>query len=143
MKYLKLFENHSDSYEKIGYGEFLDMLPIGYHNTNSPDGYIKFTNDEFNKISKVAKYTDKFKDKSIFVEQTDMDNKLRIVIHKTLFSKEAITKVQIFQISDEWFLIDFDGYWIKGPWRSEYYKCDQFDGLLNCISSILKRLKNW
>lgn len=123
MKYLRLFENHQ-LYDEISEFEFDAME--GRHS-------IPFIEDEYRIIC------DMFKDwkrgsgdeKVIFAYSAIVPNSIIEVenMGETMFA--------MWKFSDEWFYFEDNDIACTRPYVRKYYKCDQFEGLINCLKNIL------
>lgn len=124
MKYLKLFENHQ-LYDEISEVEFEDAME------GRPS--VPFTEDEYKIICNIFKnwkHVSNFQ-KVIFAYSSIVPNSIIEVeeMGETMFA--------MWKFSDEWFYFeDADIAWTP-PYVRKYYKCDEFEGLLNCIKSVL------
>jgi hypothetical protein len=146
MKHLKLFESYFDNiipskpnyYERITWEEKEDLLgskwinelivndkyinklrDLGYEATHYANGEpIPEKGKKWNK-----QWRHKYK--SIFIKYNDNDIK---------FSPQSTggSKIRVYEVPDEWFILEIDDrYNTSGYFH--HYKCDQFEGLLECL----------
>jgi hypothetical protein len=113
MKYLKLFESDK-LYLSISHGEWEEA--VGYYDDSSVM-YVPFTDRETSIINNIIG-----------------DRSIKPVYS---FSADLSTKlwyddidISITKLDDEW-------YYIADYERFEFYKCDTFDGLKDCLSKII------
>ena len=110
MKYIKLFESLEDGYVKKGSIEF-NMIEES-----------KFTEAEIKKLTGMGFEKEQYN---------------RVLYSKNIYpSKNIHYKIYIVKGSDEWFYVNYyNVHKLKiGERRTDdYYECDQFDGLLNCL----------
>lgn len=135
MKYLKYkIVNESDYYQSISHGEYLDLLNnkpkldfdiISRHTKEGSPITMKdigmclspYGMNELKEIRKVSKSIGLYFEESNFhlsdkIHLSDKSNKVILVISK---------------LDDEWYLVSSRD--------SEFYKCDQLDGLINFLKS--------
>ena len=117
MKYLKLFENHNDYYTQINSTEF-DRLNLEPFTKNE----LEFIYDNKGKLSMNA-YDGVWRESSWFGHKF---KKFFIKNFKyiSLFSPFNSGSIEICKSSDEWYYVEYVG---------NFYKCDQLDGLIDCI----------
>lgn len=124
MKYLKLFENHQ-LYNEISEYEFDDDME------GRPS--IPFTKDEYQIICDIFKnWKHGSKDqKVVFAYSAIVPNSIIEVgnMDETWFA--------IWKCSDSWFYFEDDDISWTPPYVRRYYKCDEFEGLVNCIKNVL------
>jgi len=134
MKHISKFNEQSDNfYQKILIGEYNDML----EKYNSED---KFSPYEINKIDKICQ---SWKSKGTEYQINPMSwilprQHIRILFGGKIFGHE----INIIKMMDGWFLIDVisrDAFTFARQNNRTYesyrkfYKCDQFDGVLNFL----------
>lgn len=146
MKWIKLFESYDKGYEVIQSPEFNNIFN---------DIIRKSDNDFFNTkeikgIKEIIEPENKFdlRDSIIYIT-----NNIKIPIPKDRESDvyfgaaadraERTRKIGIYKLKDEWYLVFKETKNDPTPGRQyEYYKCDQFDDLLNCIKDIIWEYDN-
>ena len=105
MKYIKLFENNKDGYEVITHDDFM-RWPM--------KSMVSISERNINIISRIlSKYISL---SNINVNKNDLGY--------NYFALEFGD--YIFESDDEWFFLVIN---------NRYYKCDQLDGLLNCLKN--------
>lgn len=109
MKYIKLFENIT--YYPISEEEFDNM------GTSEP-----FTDNEYQVISDLLN--------TIFTD-IEISYVISAVVPKSIIQTRMYFDevFAIWKFTDEW-------YFVADSNMRHYYKCDQFDGLINCIKNI-------
>ena len=118
MKYIKLFEENSD----YGYEENSDY---GYEEIDADDYHtgmnsmVSLSSRDIDVISEVvsSSFPDYFIKKIEGLDNDPMNGLTFFFLQKGDY---------IFKAYDEWFFLIIDG---------NYYKCDQLDGLLNCLKN--------
>lgn len=119
MKYIREY-NHIGIYSKISGAEYTQ-----YFRTNSFDRQYQF--DSINQ-TEVDKLNDIIPDKRFYARLVRF---YHIDIIYNVGSKQLDTTViRVSKLSDEWYLVNLTG-------RNIYFKCDQLDGLLSCISDSI------
>ena len=143
MKYLKLLEeyvknvyyteiDHEDFRKAVLYhedeagrdeeGDIDDELFFAEEGHINPDKCTDFTDYEFEKILKIL---------------SDWDDHFSIDNHWDINFFNGDKELHIIKGKDEWFYVKYDEY--GDTEFLDYYKCDQFDGLLKLIKrEILK-----
>ena len=127
MKYIKLFEDiNTDGYEEILYYEYsytLDNKDILY-----------FTQEEVEILGRFG----------LMLEESDYDQ--RVLLWKLVLAKRSKSHgksgiaeqikedLHVYKLPDEWYHISDC---ISTP--NKYYKCDQLDGLINCLTVLLTK----
>lgn len=120
MKYLLKFnENKNEFFTKISPVESQRLINGLDVDMNSVKNYLErewksFTEVEIKEINKLMKF--------------NLDSKNPALIRSDLKKSFYFS---IVKISDEWFILNFS----SGIKRYDY-KCDQFDGLINCIKYL-------
>lgn len=109
MKHLKLFE-HNNYYQNITTYEFWD------YNTHRVWMELRY----INQLKKIYHNLD---------IGYDMGVRYVVIIPDSL----SIITITIFQIEDDYFLVRVS---FMMPKEAQFYKCDQFDGLLNLLEFI-------
>ena len=97
MKYIKLFEDLNNGYEKVSSGEIPDYI---YE-------FIDFDDSQIAKLNKLG-----FESSNVEYEKKCFE----------------VDYLQILRMPDEWYYIQDDD-----DDDEMVYKCDQWDGLLNCL----------
>ncbi len=147
MKHLKLFENFKNFFEEIDhvqYNKYLFGEKWNDENDETIDVYaddyefyldltdlskywVDFNQEEIGKINNIgykfslSKYYSKY-------------DRYKEVLKTSESHKEKLIDITIVKTQDEWFYVDC---YIKDK-NNKYYRCDQMDGLLEC----LKKIKN-
>jgi len=121
MKYLKLFEDlKSDGYVEISYDDMYD--------DDNPVALLRFSHCKWNSSElDILKSID-------FRENPVLDNGYVVVYMRYQIDMEDREFfVNVYKANDEWF------YCISYDWKvgrmMRYYKCDQWDGLMNCLKN--------
>ena len=131
MKYLKLFESVDTPYEEINSGQFLSYLygDVTFpHMTAKPkqfasDNWVDFTQKELDQIRScipndiVKLYTTRIYD----------------INRDIIFAIDVDDSFYIYKLRDEWYYLQNSD---NIRMYRTYYRCDQFDGLLQCLSDI-------
>ena len=133
---IKLFEEFSNlQYEEIQYSEYIEIT--------TRYKFIDFTEREKKQISNFGVCNDHIRNIIFLSLKTDPHG---------IFNQQNTFNIQIYKMPDEWFYIKADSksntgnVSIKGEKSisierfPKYYKCDQFSGLIECLSFI-KQLK--
>lgn len=129
MKHLKLYESdfQDTSWSKITTEEAPGM--VNYFNFNK---IVKFENSEWiriNSIFSIEYLSDTYQPSIYKVFDVRIDDK-KSEIKLFFYSQSKLrSRFAIYKFPDEWFFV-VD---IK---NSCFYKCDQLDGLINCLKSI-------
>lgn len=143
MKYLKYFENNT--YQEISDDNTFDI-------DLSDDNLEQFTQREVDTILAVWPNVRKFKDGTQNGSTSNfiMNDKFRLRVNKTEITIELIKKLDfgkegpstvyptaytIYKMKDEWFILSD---YIK----SNHYRCDQIDGVTDCLKSIIPFMSN-
>ena len=136
MKYLKLFESHHEYYQEISF----DQWPSG-EVLETPE---RFTEEEFQKIAHIFNITVKGnkgyggKDAGSHLWSiyniTRKYNKAVPHVHIILQDKYTYD-LYIYKTPDEWYYVER-----ISVIQDKYYKCDQFDGLLEFLKWIKSQL---
>lgn len=125
MKYLKKFNESSESY----YEEIYQDDPIINSDTNDE---IEFTKNEVDDITSL------YDNKTFSITPRGWTERTVIfdgsIVHEIRIMDKFNTYV-IYKYDDEWYTLstryEFDNSW-------KYYKCDQFEGLLECLKDKTK-----
>jgi hypothetical protein len=112
MKYIKLFENHDKLYHSISQEEWEEA--VGYYDDSSTT-YVPFNDKEISTINDIIG------DSSISKPESSSYNGILTYDDIDL----SITK-----LDDQW-------YYIMDSLQFEFYKCDTFDGLKDCLIKII------
>ena len=131
MKYLKTFEykHEENSFTPITLDQLLVYLFGGTNRSLEGDSIDTFISRYWEPFTENE--IDKIKD---FLEEHDIEanyvptKSLRICLYKP----SNLLYMEIFKLKDEWFYVRET----KGMNRC--YRCDQFDGLMECLYSIIK-----
>jgi hypothetical protein len=130
MKYLKCFE----SYDKLPNSEFYHQISQSEFEFEETKSYAEWSDSELNIISKlVGKPDDKSEEENLHKGHQSFQS-----IKAFTFNSKHIKFIT--KLKDEWFMVMVDS-GIKGTRRAnrmDYYKCDQFDGLVKLIEDISK-----
>lgn len=142
MKYLKLFEYYNEYYDEVSSWDFYNSM----HSDESPDLTFNLTDDELNNVKKIfstASFSlkvdnENFEDLSYDVKFLSIDISGDVFIH-------------VYKMDDEWYMVyycdagkykcdDIDNFndWYES--HEKYYKCDQYPGLIKCLSDISKQV---
>lgn len=125
MKYLKKFNESSESY----YEEIYQDDPIINSDTNDE---IEFTKNEVDDI--ISLY-----DKKIFSINLKGWTEGSVVFDGSIVHeigiKDKFNTYAIYKYDDEWYIL-LTRYVNNNNWT--YYKCDQFEGLLECLKDKTK-----
>lgn len=123
MKYLKVFE---DKYYKIHVNDIKFI-----------DRYCKFEKSEIDNISNICK---KIK-YNININSPEWIGIRDSVIQISPINNKTtdISLIQIWKEHDEWYYIEFRYIDKDLHTRAEHYKCDQFDGLIECITTEITK----
>ena len=124
MKYIKLFEDlNQDGYEPSTHEEMIDMCRFTDASLDMiPGNEIEFSSEADTALFKLGFKSDNFRRKS-----------RNVYILRKEVNRDGIREVNIIPAKDDWYFAQVDvgdestgGYMV-------YYKCDQVDGLLNCL----------
>jgi len=117
MKYIKLFEDlKSKGYEKITSDYYRDATP------DSLDEYETFNQAERDALSKIGAIS--LHSFSLFTSSPHINKEFELIIDD---------KVILFcKLQDEWYYLHVYSTDFNEP--GTFFRCDQFDGLLNCLS---------
>jgi hypothetical protein len=143
MKYIKLFEDYHNTYHEITLDEY-NLLLWGEETGDEDEDteiaketiekkWEDFTDREIENINKVGFH---------FIKNTTeyIKPKLDYKFFPNLRLKNPTTYVSnliIFKLKDEWYIVfrlDYDSK--ENHWKKSMYKCDQFDGLIDCLEMI-------
>jgi hypothetical protein len=150
MKYIKLFENHNEYYFIIDKGDWMKETHIDYINQLYHDdefdiededkkynyvvnNWIPFTKDEISKLEEICGNKPHMNPhfRYIFPLAYMIIRMMRVKkVHGYHVSKMS-DDISIVKLTDEWFYV------MVRSSNTTYYKCDQFDGLLQLLQ-ILK-----
>lgn len=141
MKYLKVFEDYkSQTFHEMSDDEINHIYP---DESEYFLGKEKFTNTEFEYLQSKYNNVSYGKVKSIISINDSTKLHLRDKKIGNFF-------VDIEKFKDEWYIIYY-GYVTKGKvyhgsevvselvWKYKWYKCDQWDGLLDCLNFLIKK----
>lgn len=123
----KFEEYYKNDYQLIDYRQAQKIL--SNHNVSG------FTDYEISKISDIISLDP---DKSYSVKGSQYLSPIlsRITIRKKesqITQSTHYYRIVIYKLDDEWFIIDDDRFNDK---KSTYYKCDQLEGVLNCLYEL-------
>ena len=122
MKYIRIFEEFSEKYQKISIDEFDELI-------YDEDRRCSFSDNEIDIIKNMMIHYDP----NLF----DLfDNKSHILARlniKGMISKNLF--VDFYKLKDEYYILQIPGLNIQ-------YKCDQFDGLIDPLSDIINKLND-
>jgi hypothetical protein len=130
MKYLKLFEDNNESFIEIEPEDFNDATYF------YSDNIISFDINEFNKVKKYL--TEHFNNRlecNIRLQNDSSKLYTDIIIGDANFKSYS----SIYAIKDEWYYMEFNKITYINNHASNstlHYKCDQFDGLMDCLKEI-------
>lgn len=118
MRYLKRFNesNSEEYYQVIPHEDYFDHFD-----------WEPFDNKEFDKISELS-YLNKSGDMKVEFDE-DCEPRSEIVIS----SKNGNQSIHIFKCTDEWYYVKYSAF----DNSIDFYKCDQFEGLINLLKDIL------
>ena len=111
MKYLKEYNEIDNMYMLIDYNEFMWSTSLGK--------YIQFTNDEMYKITSI-------------IPDIKASYKLNTNIMMSCKLCDSNCDFLLYKTEDEWYYI----FYRKKGKKNEYYKCDQIQGLQECLTMI-------
>ena len=125
MKHLKSFneseEYSSDQFTPIDYEEFNKIY-------NDPYSFVEFTHNEKKELIKIGSFHGiGEQDYYGIVLKIVVDVKLKKEYHK------VGSYITLFKLPDEWYYVGASG-GALGTGTS--YKCDEFEGLINCLNYI-------
>lgn len=155
MKYLKKFEGSSESFFPISPNEFDEST--GYEHDDWVEyivltKWVDFNNIEVNQIKSIFnqyvikvgyhfEYRETLQDGKNsdmgydgFLAIVDKSNPDFIPCADADWSK---VMAYVIKTQDEWFYVYPLGLW--GSENAKCYKCDQFDGLVDCLKSIIRK----
>lgn len=148
MRYLKLFEDHKNWWP-ISLEEYNIKLWGEEELIEDDDDYVELS--KFIKNTREV-FTDKeisYLNKKIGVESSKQESpelvntgkvgselKFENIIGSNDFGDFNRTII-IYKLKDEWFYIFRLDHHSYSNWKDYMYKCDQFDGLIDCIDSFL------
>jgi hypothetical protein len=120
MKYIKCFEELGSKFTKIR-EKIYDQWVSGQKNQ-----IVKFSNSEFNKIvESLNEYSKEFD----IIPNGDVIN----IKQKESGFVSYIDYMEVIKFDDDWWIVRLD------TEVSKYYKCDQIDGLIECILYIAEK----
>ena len=131
-------ESNSEYYTKITpeqYREYINKLQVRIDYKMVKDYIEDIINKEIDKVFTVAyrrikvEYTHEYDRK--FDQEFDQD---KLVINFTFGRLSNL--VDITQLEDEYYLLRFN----RPQYPIEDYKCDQIDGLIECLKYVIKNL---
>jgi len=134
MKWLKLFEEHSEYYQEIEYYEF--DREVSRSDNTLPE--VKLKDYEFSQLNKILT-KDRFIVEYKLRERSTMLSNRWVkswTLNVRLSNKHAINKsVDVYKREDEWFYV-----WAyrKSLAKGKYYKCDQLSGLIDFLKDFYK-----
>ncbi len=153
MKHLKPFnESKKSSYWEIGHNEY----HIIYDAWDSIQNHMldEFSDTEVVEISNLISNNEKAS-RVVEFEEQEWENGC-VSLNQSIFSEKLkmevnMVSITIYKLKDEWFNVSLEDYRqlhfrkggrylnpgeVKTCW---YYKCDQFDGLMDLLSDEIKR----
>lgn len=130
--------NHNQSYEEITLDEYREYYRGG----------TKFENIKEKELSIVQNLLVELDSKDVaIIEMYPIVDELRNCINiyngnvkKSQRSRIDNRTVNIDKLQDEWYLLVIEDAWPIYDMRDKAYKCDQIDGLLNCLKNIYGEL---
>ena len=125
MKLIKVFDNFNLGYEKI---QTIDIPQF------SRDKSEKFTLSE---IDEIKNNISELLLGEIREHRNARGNSIYFQLYKVEGFKEYRRLLNIYKYKDEWFNVNVEK--ISGPSNIVSYKCDQLDGLINCLKSICQQ----
>ena len=147
MKYLKLFEHYND-YDEVDSSNFYDSM----HRDGSHDLTFDLTNDELNNIKNIfpaASFS-----MEVDSENLSYDVKFLLIdvpVNSKMRKGVSDVFMHVYKMDDEWYMVyycdagkykcdDIDNFndWYES--HEKYYKCDQYPGLIKCLSDISKQV---
>lgn len=137
MKYLELFENLDNKFEKINKHVFTYLIfgtPLWYNNWTSIDyeNFYKYEKENWegfsdSQIDRIIKIVERyFPGSSTFYRYMNGNSTKRYI---NVYCKGGEKEMDLYCLKDSWFYIKY---------KENYFKCDQWDGLIDS----LKRLSN-
>jgi hypothetical protein len=150
MKYLKLFESIDGKYFEISEEQFYLKIR-DYETPFNIDSildigsglWMNFSDREVRiirrLIGKKFKFSYSYKSTQIishFLSFTKErgDKSLPLFDYKNGIEKE----INVYKLDDEWFCIMYRDLVMPKEYQRRYYKCDQWDGLTDCLKEIIK-----
>ena len=130
MRYIKLFESTESGYKEIEGSTYNDNI----HRC------LRFDTTETNILYKLAHTYNR-------CQSYDWNNETRFTVEKIIESKDnkcIYIRYNIYKCFDDWFYVAEEKGYIRAIDRLKsfniiYYKCDNIEGLLNCIKNYLTK----
>ena len=127
MRYIKLFENHTEYYFSVSQDEFENIQIVNFSYSDKLDSYIESLNG-FRKNSDLTQFY-----KPCFIGEIEIYKR---GLHKRngFLSYKIETNNHccfILESLDEWIYVNIEEE-IK-PFNNYFYKCDRFDGLVKLL----------
>lgn len=153
MKYLKLFEYYNEYYQEVDSGYFYDFIHSSDEFIHRPT--IDLDTTEINKIKNLfsgANISLKVDDNN-FQNGNVEGNVDGTYQYEVKFLDIHIKDVfiHVYKMGDEWYMVywcdvgkyqcdDMDNYneWYES--HEKYYKCDQYQGLIKCLTDLSKKV---
>ena len=127
MKYLKLFEDvNTNGFEQINLSDFWTFIfgDIGK--------WENFTEKEEKELYQIVKKKYGRYDEKINISKIINTISKKIYLKISIYEDDII--IEIHKLQDEWYGVEIV---TDGNYANHYsYKCDQWDGLINCINNI-------
>ena len=114
MKYIKLFEEANDLYWEIPREEFEYVMPGDDPDWNEDESVLNFEREDFSKKE------------SLLLKQLGFKiiYDLCVILLPFTSGKKSTISLRLYKSSDSWYYAETD---------LNVYKCDQFDGLIECL----------
>jgi hypothetical protein len=130
---IKLFEEYNDpTYWQITKDEYDKVTDVSFQ--EAQECFVDFTDAELKAMNQFFDFKERIYS-SAFVRLFDQPDQNLGTISKTsyysFYSENLI--INVHKMVDEWYYVK---YYSKKIYDRSYYKCDQFDGLLDCLKMI-------
>jgi hypothetical protein len=125
MKYLKLFESFNKKWEMMSDDEFWRK--------ESEFKLIPFNQEEWDKIKSIL--SPLFEDDTYSMEWAQNANTPNTIIDVREFNEDRL--FEIWKMDDEWYFIIN---WHRHENKGRYLKCDQWDGLEECLKDCVSEV---
>lgn len=143
-KFIKIFEEFGIGYEQIETDNDFEHTPFAIGPLNPFNKYDQFSSDKAEKFT--LEEINKVKDNVIELligdvksSKTDK-NLIYFELYKSIGAKEFRKLVTVYKYRDEWFSVTAEK--LSGLDMMIFYKCDQLDGLMNCLNNIKENIQN-
>lgn len=142
MRHLKTFESKSNTFEETSHEEYYSSLYGDGYSESDVDEEVAFVNKNWIDFTEkdVDKIKELYKVAKIVVTSYDADDD-DCIPKNTIVIDLRGKLIEIIKFTDEWFYVEL---WhsnpstIPGPPSPQrrYYKCDQWEGLMDCLRSL-------